>query len=252
MKKIVFTFLFLTNFLIGFAVENQHAQTIFEEASLLYQAGKFEDALKKYQTLEEDFSSFDLFYNLGNTYYKLNKTPDAILYYEKAKKINPSDEDLKTNLLIANQKVIDKIDKLPTLAVAEIGNRFLSKSTLDWWAWGSIILFLVAILLFILFLRNKSNSKSRAPLLIGILLFFLAITSYFIGTQGASKLDHSKEAIIFTSKVDVLNQPNGDQTAFVLHSGTKVNIRKNEGDWMEIKIDNGSVGWIKSTDCREI
>lgn len=218
----------------------------------LYQNSKYDEALIEYLKLEETFVSFDLFYNLGNTYYKLNKTPESILYYEKAKKIDPSDEDLSINIQIANLKVIDKIDKLPSLAITDLKNKFLTSKNLNTWAWVSIISLFICLGLFYWYIRNKTAKKSRASLIIGILFAFITITAFSIGQFGKSKLNSQQEAIIFSSKVDVLNQPNGTITVFVLHAGTKVQIRNIQTGWKEIKIDNGSIGWIKDADSRDI
>ncbi len=252
MKKSILLLVLLSINIFAFAISKEEAKRIFDQGNKAYEAGNYEEALKNYKKLEDDFVSFDLLYNMGNSYYKLNKIPEAILYYERAKKISPDEEDLKTNLQIANQKVVDKIDKLPTLAITEFGNTFISKKKLDLWAWGSILLLFIAVFFFIYYLRNESNNKSRSPIILGLLFLVLSAMTYGVGKYGLNQLEKGKEAVIFSPKVDVLNQPNGDQTVFVLHAGTKVKVRNKSGEWNEIKIDNGSVGWIKAKDCKEI
>lgn len=250
-KTILFLLLFSLSSLV-FCISQEEAKIVFDQGNKAYETGKYDEALASYKQLEKDFVSFDLFYNIGNTYYKLNNNPQAILYYERAKKIDPSNEDLKTNLQIANTKVVDKIDKLPTLAITDFGNSFVSKEKLSLWAWGSILSLFVAFFLFILYFKNRSSSKSRSPLIIGLLFVFLTLITFGIGQYGVSQISGGQDAIIISPKVDVLNQPNGDQTVFVLHAGTKVHVRNKQNKWIEIKIDNGSVGWIESKECEEI
>jgi len=157
MKKNIILLLFLFINLLVFGISNDEAEAIFNKGNQAYQDGKYDEALSNYRILEADFVSFELLYNIGNTYYKLENIPEAILFYERAKKIDPSNEDLKTNLQIANLKVIDKIDKLPTLAITDFGNSFVSKEKLSIWAWSSILCLIIAVILFIFYMKKKQE-----------------------------------------------------------------------------------------------
>ncbi|MCB0760932.1 MAG: tetratricopeptide repeat protein [Flavobacteriales bacterium] len=225
---------------------------LYTRANAAYEAGDFTTARDLYLQIEETHTSLELQYNMGNTYYKLGDVAHAILHYERALDINPRDEDARTNLRIANQLVKDKIDALPSLGVDDVVDNLVSANTISMWTWSAIAAMFLSALLAALYLLSRPGAARRMALAGSALLLLTAIIAYIGGDAATDRLKDQSEAIVMPAKVDVLNQPNGDQTVFVLHEGTKVYLRREQEAWVEITIANGSVGWVKRGDIEGV
>ncbi len=247
---ILFLLLYLP--LTVLSISKEEAQTIFAEGNAAYEQNDFDGALAKYQQLEEEYMSLDLYYNLGNTYYKLNDFPRAILYYERAMKVNPRDEDVKVNLRIANLQTKDKIDALPSLGVEDVMDNLVSTSSISRWTWATVACFFLSALLVALFLWRHAKAARRLYILGAIVCLIAGIICLSGGMAATNRINAQTEGIIMQAKVDVLNQPNGDQISFVLHEGTKVSIRQDRDNWLEISLANGNVGWVKASELEAI
>ena len=251
--RILFLFIALMFSQLGFALNQEEAFQLFDEANKAYQQEDYKKAHDLYLQIAPEFSSFELEYNLGNTYMKMDSIAPAILHYERARKINPYDDDLKTNLQLANQRVTDKIEALPTLGVGDLWKSVTSESSLRWWTWLTIGFLLLAMLLLSLY-AWKRHAAYRRALFFGAGVFVMfSLSTWALGNASLNRIHQSSEAVIFSPKVDVKSSPSSDgTTVFVLHSGTKISIREQREEWFEIRIANGNVGWIKTSDLRAI
>ena len=241
MKKILFLLLIVAN-----VVTAQNASDSFTSANNLYKTEKFEEAIQLYQKIEtEGFISSELYYNLGNSYYKLNKVGPSIYYFEKSLKLNPLNEDVKNNLVFAKRLALDNIEELPNTIFQKFNKNFLQKLSYNQWAISAIIFSVLGSLLFLIFYFATTPSKKRfyfaaSSSSLILLAFSLLITynQYF-----ASK--NNKEAIIFVEKTEVRNAPTlNSEEVFTLHEGTKVLVLDSVDDWKKIKLSDGKLGWI--------
>lgn len=228
---------------ISFCDEISHQ---FETANEYYRKGDYEKALSIYeQILNNGYVSSELYYNIGNAYHKLENIPAAILYYERAKRLSPSDEDIDFNLKLSNLRVVDKIDPIPKFFVIEwwysISNTFNSEK----WSMMAIIsswIFVLTVIVFrlinILFLR-----KLMIPVII-ISIISILLTFLFSYTQYRYENDKTI-GIIFAQNVSVKSSPDEAGTdLFVIHEGVKVKILDSLNEWRKIKLADGKVGWI--------
>jgi hypothetical protein len=240
---LIVCFVFLQQALIG--MNTDEADTLFALANEAYSGQDFEKALDYYTQIAAEYQSCALEFNLGNTYMKLNDIGHAILHYERAMRIDPNDEDLLLNLAIANQRVMDKIDTIPTLQLNHLWNQLVAGHTLKTWTWISVLAWfgVVALFAFRLFSTNPVTRRIFSISIVFLILVTVVTTSMSWAT--ANHANQSRDAIIMTAKVDVVNEPNGGQTAFVLHEGTKIRIKRVEGDWAEVQIASGNVGWLQ-------
>lgn len=250
MKHILITIALLLS-LSSAAVTHDEAHLYFEVGCQLYEDERYEEALDTFLTIVDDYQSFELHYNLGNTYFRLDQLGPAILHYERAKKLNTYDEDLKTNLQLANLQT-DKIESIPTLGVQDLWDNLTSKGMLGWWTIFALAGCFLGFALLILFIYSRNRNYRRIYFFTAIFSLFLGAASLGMCMSTKSYMNAAREAIIFAPKVDVTNAPNGSQTEFVLHEGTKVRIKRIEGDWLEIRIPNGSVGWVHQQDLEVI
>lgn len=238
-----------------------HAATIqdtveiwLNEGNSFYQQKKYSEAIDSYQkVIDKNFESATLYYNLGNAYFKNEENGKALLWYERALKFDPSNEDIQHNIAFVNQKLEDKIDVLPELLLTRWYNTIASSMTSNQWATFSIIAFIIILLsiLTLLLVRIPWIKSSSIFVLFFSLLFF--IFSILFSYRNSTISEKHPEAIILKSVINGKSTPNESGTdLFVIHEGLKVKISDQLNDWVEIKLPNGEKGWIKYSDLEKI
>lgn len=227
---------------------------MLQDAQQLYADGKYTEALELYHQIESNGKeAFGLYFNMGNAYFKLNNIPNAILYYERAKKLNANDEDLQHNLEIANQYTSDKFDKVPTLNVTKAWHSFLLGLGEAGWGSLSIICFVLCLFGVAMMFYSSRKGLKRLGLLLGIVMIGISITTFIFSSQAKSVLAGQAEGIIFEPTITVISSPDQQgRELFVLHEGTKVKILEQMDDWARIKISNGEVGWLPKNAVKAI
>lgn len=241
MKKILFLFLIIAN-----SVTAQNVDNLFVSGNTLYKDGKFEEAIKKYKSIEsQELISSELFYNLGNAYYKLNKVGPAIYYYEKSLKLDPLNKDVKNNLVFAKRLALDNIKELPKTLLQKFNKNYLQILTYNQWAIVVIVFSVLGSLLFLLFYFTQTSGKKRFYFATSALSFILLIISFSITYHQYLKEKNNKEAIVFAEKTEVRNAPTlNSEEVFTLHEGTKVIVLDAVDNWKKIKLADGKQGWI--------
>jgi len=250
MKKILVLIFLFTGFL-AYANNNQ---ILIEEAGKLYTEGSYDRAIEMYEkVLENGFESAELYYNLGNAHFKMNDLAPAILYYEKASKLNPSDEDIQFNLAVANSRIVDKIETVPDLFYERWWNSLIFTFSVDGWAIISLVTFVLLLVVTLLFFMVDVVIIKKLAFWTGIALIVISVSSFALANQKYNSFKKDHEAIVFTPTVTVKSSPAENSIdLFVIHEGTKVEITDNIGEWTEIRIANGTVGWLKGVDLVKI
>ena len=226
----------------------QSPEQQFIQGNQLYQQGKIAEARETYETLaNKGYVSGELLYNLGNACYRTGDVPKAILYYERALRLIPADEDLRHNLLLANLSIIDRIEPAPRLFVWDYWDAvkgWLPMRTLTLVAWGWYVALLAAIAAIVLartYASRKVAAIASAVCAVGFLFFVAAL----IGQIG--DLNRGDQAIITAGIVTVKNSPDiKSSDAFVLHGGVKVQIIDRYATWSKIRLADGKVGWMEA------
>lgn len=251
-KLFVALFLFLA--FISLRAENIDYKGVFEHANQLYINKDYAGAVKEYQKLiDNDVKSAEIYFNLANAYYRLRKTAEAIYYYEKAKRINPNDEDINFNLNVANLRVIDKFKTVPKFFLTEWYEDLINAFSSDNWALWAIVSLWVTMVFMIAFLFVWSPVTKKSLFAMSVLMLIVFVFS-LIFTYERTKIENThNDAIIFSSSVYVKSSPEAKSTdLFILHVGTKVKVKDKIGEWYEIKLPNGSVGWVPINDLKII
>jgi tetratricopeptide (TPR) repeat protein len=224
------------------AAETAYASELYDRAIELY-----ESVIKNYG------DSFELYYNLGNSYYKTGKMAHAILNYERALLIKPGDSDSRVNLEMAKQQTVDKIDPLQEFFLSEWFHSVQNLMGADSWATVGIVCFVLFIFCLVLFFFSKWMRLKKLGFYLGILLFAAVIFANIFAYNQKEELVNRNGAIVFSPTVTVKSSPDNSGTdLFVLHEGTKVFIRNTVGDWNEIALEDGNVGWINKKDITVI
>ena len=233
-------------------VAQTSTQSLFENANVLYKEGKFNEAVKIYKEIEaKDSVSATLYFNLGNSYYKLNNVANTIYNYEKALLIDPLHEDAANNLEFARRMTIDNIEELPKTFLQRLEVNYLQKLSYNQWAKLAIAFSFLGAILFLLFYFSNISNKKRIYFVTSIFSFLLLIVSVFITYHQYQKAINTKYAIIFSPKTSVNNAPtlNSDEI-FELHEGTKVSVLDTVDNWMKIKLTDGKIGWVTSKNLK--
>jgi tetratricopeptide (TPR) repeat protein len=230
------------------------AQMTALEANVLYSKGQYEQAAVKYQSVvDAGYSSADLFFNLGNAYYKTKNIKSAILNYERAKLLSPGNKDIAYNLDMARSLTVDKIEPMPELFLVAWAKWVRNLVSADTWAILSIITFVFALASFLLYLLASIMSLKKLGFWLGVVFITFSINAYIMGAQLHSSLVNHKTAIVFNPSVTLKSSPSETGTnLFVLHEGAKVEILDQVGEWREIRIADGNRGWLKESDIEKI
>jgi len=250
MKTIILV-LFL---LLPAAAWSQEAGLQFEQANQLYRNGDYRGAAKLYeQVYSNGYEHPALFFNLGNAYFKLNDIPSALLWYERAKRLSPDDEDIAYNIRIANLRVVDKIDPLPQVFLARWWNSFVLLLSADGWATAGILCLWGAAVAGMIFVYFRSLLVQRLALLAAAVCLGAAAVGFVTMSQERHLERDESSAIVFAPTVSVKSAPDPQSVdLFVLHEGVKVDLLDVVGEWRKIRLADGKIGWLGSSAIRAI
>ena len=256
-KAVVVKFIFTVAMLCGVSTVSfaQEAIVQFEKANELYRNSFYTEAIEIYESIEQSGAiSAELYYNLGNTYYKTNEVAASIYNYEKALQLNPANkEDILTNLTYAKRMTIDVIEALPKTFLQRVEANFVATITYDQWAfWAVISAFLTAVF-FLLFYFSFVPFQKRLYFIGSSIAVILMIVTLSFSFLQYTKVQNTREAILFTAKVGVKNAPSQiSEEVFELHEGTKVTIIDSVAVWLQIKLADGKKGWLLTEDVKEL
>jgi tetratricopeptide (TPR) repeat protein len=232
----------------------QSVDSLFVKGNDLYKQEKYHKAIESYKEIENSgVASDELYYNLGNSYYKLNEVAPSIYYYEKALKLNPRNNDVKNNLGFARRMTLDAIEVLPKTIFQKFSDAVIYKLTHNSWAWIAVILSFIAAILFFLYYFSYTPSKKLLFFNTSIISAVLLIFSVVFAFQAYQQKRNTKSAIIFKQTTEIKNAPKlNSDTVFELHEGTKVVVLDAIDDWKKIKLSDGKTGWIIADDMKEL
>lgn len=251
MRKVLFI---LLGFLITGRTFAFDANATFAKANEAYAQEMYAEAIELYeQIIAVKYESAELYFNLGNAYFKQGEIPSAILNYEKAKKLKPNDDDIDFNLNVANTKIVDKIEPVPELFLWQWWRSFCNIFSADTWAKTSVAFMILFFILLGLYLFSKLMPIRKTAFYSGIIILFLSLFTFIVAYQKYHVLTAQQEAIVFSPTITIKSSPNPNSVdLFVLHEGSKVKIIEQVGEWSEIKIANGSVGWLPNEALKKI
>ncbi len=225
-----------------------------KDADLVYQKGNYAQAARMYEGLLKRGESPTLYYNLGNSYFRLDNIPHAVLAYERALKLSPGDEDIRFNLQLTQSKTIDKLTPESEMFFVTWYKYLVNLLTVDQWAFIGIACLLLALLGLAIYLFVENDIVHKiARLCSPLLLFFFALAS-FLAWQQIVFLKSHNHAIVMSASAIVRKSPDNQAAeVFILHEGSKVRILdRGIRQWVEISLSDGRQGWIQSARLEEI
>lgn len=230
-----------------------NSAAVAEQAGKEYLEGNFrkaidilEDEIKMQK--EQGKVSSELYYNLGNAYFRVNEYAHALLNYERAHLYDPGDRDIRHNIEYTRTKVEDKILTADNFFLKIWFEGVQNLLTSNSWAVLSIVLFLLCMVCLVLFFFVPVLNVKKMGFYVGIILFILLIFTNIFAFKQKYEIENRDTAIVMAGSAPVVSSPaSSSKELFILHAGTKVVITKSDGDWYEIEIANGNVGWIQKT-----
>lgn len=224
------------------------------EADSAYVRGQYQQAISDYESLLKQGTSAELYYNLGNAYYRTENIPQAVLNYERALLLSPGDRDIRFNLQIARSKTFDKIVPESEMFFVTWYRAMVNMMSVDGWARTALFAMGLTIILLLVYLFADRLWLRKAGFFGGVALLILFVMSNLFAWQQKQDLINRKGAIIFAPSVTVKSTPAANGTdLFILHEGTKVVIIDGSmKDWKEIRLADGKEGWIESKKIRII
>lgn len=228
--------------------------TTKENADAEYKRGNYQQAIKDYEELLKQGVNADLYYNLGNAYYRTDNVTQAILAYERALMLSPGDDDIRFNLQFATSKTIDKITPESKMFFVTWYHSLVNFTSVDNWAVMAIASIVLVLLLVLMFLFGPNVLLRKIGFYGGCLFFALFVFCNFFAYQQKYNLQNRTAAIVIAPSVTVKKTPaNGSSDVFVIHEGTKVDITdKGLKDWRGIRLADGREGWLQTRQIEEI
>lgn len=217
------------------------------DADSAYIQGDYLTAIGIYEwVVENQGVNATLYMNLGNCWLKRDEIAKAILYYERAYLLDPSDPDIRFNLELARTKTVDKVSPVNQLFITVWFKKLLAVLDVNEWAVLTIILFALTILLVGVLLFSKKSGMRKISFSFSVFFLLLSILSFIFATTQMGNLKERDTAIIMSPSVTVKSTPTSAGTdLFIIHEGRKVKILDSSmKEWVEIRLEDGNTGWI--------
>ena len=219
-----------------------------------YQKGNYQQAIRDYEEILKNGESAEIYFNLGNAYYRTDNITKAVLNYERARLLSPGDDDINFNLQFARSKTIDKITPESEMFFVTWYKSLVNFTSVDNWAKTGILCIVMTLLLVLLYLFGPQLMLRKIGFFGGLAFFVIFLLSNLFAFQQKQALDNRTGAIIISPSVNIKKTPaknSADQ--FVLHEGTRVDIiDKGMTDWRCIRVGDGREGWIETKAIEEI
>ncbi len=217
----------------------------FDDGNNLFQQGDFRDTVEAYRAaVDAGYVSGALYYNMGNAYFRLDEIGQAIRYYEKAGRLLPESSELDHNLALARQRTADSFSRLPEPFWRPVWDGLLE-------VLSPTALFLLGLLFYAaaagaLGMRIRGGTSPwlrRIMLLAGSLALCLVILAFSASYERA----RAARAVILSDEVTLLDRPDGSASGVRVHEGTVVDVVSTRAAWSEVRLPNGTRGWLQST-----
>ncbi|WP_300701357.1 tetratricopeptide repeat protein [Bacteroides sp.] len=232
-----------------FSAAKQQGNVTKAEGDSAYIRNDFASAIQIYENLLKKGEAAEVYYNLGNSYYKAGDIAKAILNYERALLLQPGNADVRANLEIARSKTIDKVVPVPEIFFVSWIKSLINSMSIDAWAKLGVVFFILLLGALYLFFFSKQIVWKKTGFIGGlVLLAFVILTNVFASQQKNELIDRN-DAIVLSPSVTVRSTPSDSGTSlFILHEGHKVEIKDNSmREWKEIRLEDGKVGWVPAS-----
>jgi tetratricopeptide (TPR) repeat protein len=246
MKNVIYILLLLS--------QTFWAQSVFDKGNEHYRKGNYQEAINAYESIiKGKKESCDLYFNLANSYYKLNQIAPAIYYFEKALLISPNDKDIQNNLKFAKNSTIDDIKTVEKVGFERALRNFTELVHYNTWGYISVGMSVLFLLFFLGYYFSETSLAKRIFFLGMFVIPFLIVAAVGAAIFEKNLYETERPAIVFADVISVKNEPRENATdAFILHEGTKVFVLETIENWKKIQLTDETEGWILSEAIKEL
>ena len=216
------------------------------EADSAYAQQHYQEAVRQYEGLLKEGVSADLYYNLGNAYYRSDNYTRAIINYERALLLSPGDADIRHNLQLARQKTTDKLSPSADFFLVSWYRSLVNMMGVDAWAWLALVALALGVVLFLVYLFSQRVALQKLGFFGALFMVLFFLTANLFAWQQKQTLTRRTAAVVIASETSVKSTPAANGTdLFRLHEGTKVEITDDSmTDWKAVRLPDGKEGWM--------
>lgn len=232
-----------------FSAARQEMNATKADGDSAYMRNDYAAAIQIYENLLKQGEAAEVYYNLGNSYYKADNIAKAILNYERALLLQPGNADIRANLEIARSKTIDKVTPIPELFFVAWVKALVNCLSIDAWARVGVACFLLFLISLVVFFFSKQVAAKKIGFTVAIIALLMVILGNVFAAQQKKRLQNRHSAIVLSPSVTIRSTPSESGTSlFVLHEGYKIEIKDDSmREWKEIRLQDGKVGWIPAS-----
>lgn len=256
MKHIIISFLFLTIATLNLTAQDSTAvsttnATVGMQAIDAYNNSDYRKVIELLEKEKEEqkakgLESSELYYNLGNAYFRVNDIAHARLNYERALLLDPGDRDIRHNIEYVTTKIEDKILVADTFFLGIWFRAVQSLFSSNVWAVTAVVCFILFIGCLVIFFFGRYMNIKKISFYAGIVLLVIIIFANIFSYNQKKSVEHRDTAVIMVGSASIYSSPDSNSKEItILHSGTKITVTKEDRNWLEIEMDNGSIGWIQ-------
>ncbi|MGC9342890.1 MAG: tetratricopeptide repeat protein [Bacteroidales bacterium] len=251
-KALIYLLIFLPVQL--FAQDLAEPDSVFNRANQLYKEEAYEEAIENYlKIIDAGYESAELYFNTGNAYFRSNKLGKARLFYERAKLLDPGDEDIQTNLEYTESLLTDRFEEVPELFIKRWIKSLINSMNSNGWLIFSLFLFGAFLIAAAAYIFVPSVKIKRLGFFAGIVFFLLTLTTFTLSTRQYHHQKDPETAIVMEGSLVVKSAPReSGKDLFILHEGTKVWLENYLDEWVEVRITDGRMGWVRIAAIEEI
>ena len=238
----------------GINLDHADNDSLYLIANALYQQGQYEPALERYNAvILSGKESADLYYNMGNAAYRSNSIGHAILYYEKALKLEPTHEDAIHNLDFVSRYRLDAFEEVPVLFLGAWIAGFIQVFPEQIWSILALIFFIIILIGLLVYLFSRYLVMKKSGFISGLVALVLFVITLFSALSRHRDIVNPDSGIILAPSVVVRSSPSESGTElFILHEGTKIKVNEEVSGWQNIRLIDGREGWIMAVDFESI
>lgn len=238
----------------GIDPDHPNIDSLYQLAGSLYEQGQYEAALERYgAVILSGKESADLYYNMGNAAYRSNSIGHAILYYEKALKLNPAHEDAIHNLDFVSRYRLDAFEEVPVLFLGAWVSGFVEMLSEQTWSMLALFFFIIVLAGLLVYLFSRQLILRKSAFISGLAALLLFVITVFSALSRHRDIVNPDSGIILAPSVVVRSSPSESGTElFILHEGTKIKVNEEVNNWQNIKVIDGREGWISTADFESI